>query len=97
MGDGTEFSWIAKRAARFIDQLGHNTVAPMCDNDLSIEAVAREIAQARQEGSQTVPERPPVGDSQSNGVIERAVGLDAGQARIPPDARILCWLVEFAA
>ena len=76
----------------------------------AIEAVAREIAHARQEGSQTVPERPPVGDSQSNGVIERAVGLVAGQARtlkaalehrigtrIPPDARILRWLVEFAA
>ena len=26
------------------------------------------------EGSQTVPERPPVGESQSNGIIERAVG-----------------------
>ena len=49
---------------------------------------------------------PPVGESQSNGIIERAVGLVAGQARtlkaalehrigtrIPPDARILCWLV----
>ena len=107
---GTEFSWIAKRAARFIDQLGHNTVTLRCDNEPAIEAVAREIAQARQEGSQTVPERLPVGDSQSNGVIERAVGLVAGQARpkkaalehrigtrIPPDARILCWLVEFVA
>ena len=51
-----------------------------------------------------------MGESQSNGVIERAVGLVAGQARtlkaalehrkgnrVPPDARILCWLVEFAA
>ena len=107
---GTEFPWIAKRAARFIGQLGHNTVTLRCDNEPAIEAVAREIAQARQEGSQTVPERPPVGDSQSNGVIERAVGLVAGQARtlkaalehrigtrIPPDARILCRLVEFAA
>ena len=49
-------------------------------------------------------------ESQSNGIIERAVGLVAGQARtlkaalehrtgarVPPDARILCWLVEFAA
>ena len=45
-----------------------------------------------------------------NGIIERAVGLVSGQARtlkaalkhrigarVPPDARILCWLVEFAA
>ena len=76
---GTGIPWIAKRAARFIDQLGHNTVTLRCDNEPAIEAVAREITQARQEGSQTVPERPPVGDSQSNGVIERAVGLVAGQ------------------
>ena len=64
---------------------------------------ARETAQARQEGSQTVLERPPVGESQSNGIIERAVGLVAGQARtlkavlehrigtrVPPDAMTLC-------
>ena len=55
-----------------------------------------------------MPERSTVGESQSNGIIERAVGLVAGQARtlkaalehrigarVPPDARILCWLVEF--
>ena len=76
---GTEFPWIAKRAAKFIDQLGHNRVALRCDNEPAIEAQAKEIAQARQEGSQTVPERPPVGESQSNGIIERAVGLVAGQ------------------
>ena len=59
----------------------------------------REIAQARQEGSWIVMERSPVGESQSSGIIERAVGLVAGQARTPkaarrigtriPDARIL--------
>ena len=51
-----------------------------------------------------------MGESQSNETIERAVGLVAGQARtlerctgashgarVPPDARILCWLVEFAS
>ena len=107
---GTEFPWIAKRAARFIDQHGHNRVTLRCDNEPAIEALAREIGQARQEGSQTVPESPPVGESQSNGIIERAVRLVAGQARtlkaalehrtgtrVPPDARILCWLVEYAA
>ena len=105
----TEFPLIAKRAAKFIDQLRHNRVTLRCDNEPTIEAWAREIGQARQEGSQTVPGRPPVGESQSNGVIERAVGLVASQARtlkaalehhigaVPPDARILCWLVEYAA
>ena len=78
---GMEFPWIAKRAARFVDQLKHNRVTLRCDNEPAIEALAREIGQARQEGSQTVPERPPVGESQSTGIVERAVGLVAGQAR----------------
>ena len=60
---GTEFLWIAKRGARFIDQLGHNRVTLRCDNEPAVEALAREIGQARQEGSQTVPERPPVAES----------------------------------
>ena len=55
---GTELNRIAKRAARFIDQLGHNTVTLRCDNEPAIEALAREIGQSRQEGGQTVPERP---------------------------------------
>ena len=101
---GMEFPWIAKRAARFVDHLGHNRVTLRCDNEAAIEALAREIVQARQEGSQTVPERPPVGESQSNGIIERAVVRTLKAAlehrigtRVPPDARILCWPVEYAA
>ena len=58
---GTEFPSIAKRAAKFIDQLRHNRVTLRCDNEPALEALAREIAQARHEGSQTVLERPPVG------------------------------------
>ena len=50
---GTEFPWIAKRAAKFIDQLGHNRVTLSCDNEPAIEALASEIAQG---GSQTLSE-----------------------------------------
>ena len=57
----------------------HNKVTLKCDNEPAIEALAREIAQARQEGSQTVLERPPVAESHSDDIIERAVGLVAGQ------------------
>ena len=102
---GTEFPWIAKRAARFIDQLGHNRVALRCDNEPAIEALAREIGKHAEKGA-----RPFQRGRQSNGVIERAVGLVAGQARtlkaalehrigtrILPDTRLQCWLVEFAA
>ena len=97
---GTEFPVDRKESGEFfIDQLGHRRVTLRCDNEPAIEALAREIEQARQEGSQTVPERLPVGESQSKGIIERAVGLVAGQARTlkSAPARILCWLVEFAA
>ena len=79
-----------ERAARFIDKLGHNRVTLRCDNEPAIKALAREIGQARQEGSQTVPDTPPVGESQSNGIIERAVGLVAGQARVPLAGGICC-------
>ena len=78
---GTEFPWLAKRAAEFIEQIGHNRVTLRCDNETALEAWARQIVQARQEWRQTVPERPPVGESQSNGIIECTVGLVAGQAR----------------
>ena len=50
---GTEFPWIATRAAKISYQLGHNRVTLRCDSEPVIEALAREIAQARHEGSQT--------------------------------------------
>ena len=41
---GKEFPWIAKRAAKSIDQLGHNRVTLRCDNEPAIEALARDCA-----------------------------------------------------
>ena len=86
---GNGVSLNRKQSSEVHDQLGHNRVTLRCDNEPAIEALAREIAQARQEESQTVPERPPVGESQSNGIIERAVGLVAGQARTLKDWSIV--------
>ena len=77
----TEFPWITERAAKFIDKLGHDRVTLICDSELATGALARELAQSRQYGRQIVPERPPVGESQSCGIIERAVGVVASQAR----------------
>ena len=104
---GTEFSTAAKRAAKFINQLGHNRLTLRCDNEPAIDARARETAQARQEGSQTVPERPPVGESltgpssvrwgSSSVRTLKAALVHRMGTRVPPDARILCWLVESAA
>ena len=39
-----EFPWIAKRAARFIDQLGHNTVTLRCDTEPAIEGTSDKLA-----------------------------------------------------
>ena len=64
----TEFSWIAKKAARFIDQLLHNIVTLRCDNESAIEALdklAKKVARHLQ--------RPPEEESLSNGVIERGL------------------------
>ena len=44
---GTEFPWIAKRAAKFIDQRGHNRVTFRCDNEPANAACARETASGR--------------------------------------------------
>ena len=62
---GTEFPWVARRAARFTDQLGHNRVTLRCENQPAIEALAREIGQARQ----SVPERPPVEKASPTGSL----------------------------
>ena len=45
--EGTEIHWIAKRAAQCIGLLGHDRVTLRCDSEPAIEALAREIAQAR--------------------------------------------------
>ena len=79
-GKGTEFPWIAKRAATFFDQLGHNRVTLRCDNELAIEALGRGLHKPAKKGARLC-QRNASGESQSNGIIERAVGLVAGQAR----------------
>ena len=55
---GREFHRIAKRTARFTDQLGHSQVTLRCDNERALEALTREIAQARQDGSRTSGREP---------------------------------------
>ena len=53
---GTEFAWVAKRAAKFIDQLGHSRVTLRCENEPAIEALARKQDCSRE----TARRRKPV-------------------------------------
>ena len=49
---GTGFAPFAKRAANFIHQQGHRRDTLRCEKEPAIEALARESAQARQDGTQ---------------------------------------------
>ena len=64
---GTEFPWIAKRAAKFIDLLGHNKATLRCDNE---PGKGYRTGSSRRKSDCA---REPVGESQSNGIIERTV------------------------
>eukprot|EP00972_Heterocapsa_arctica_P110496 16267443-Heterocapsa_arctica.AAC.1 len=69
---GEEPTWVPQRCARWIDNLGYQRVTLKTDQERSIRAWARAVARHRE--AETVPEVSPVGDSQSNGVAEQAVG-----------------------
>ena len=91
---GTAFPWIAKRAARFIDQLGHNRVTLRCDNDPAVGKGNRASTPRRKPGCsrEAASGRKPVQARTPNAALELRIGVN-----VPPHARILCWLVELAA
>ena len=101
------FPWIAKRAARFIDQLGHNRVTLRCDSEPAIEALAREIGTSPPRRESDCARETTSGESQSNGIIERVAGpartLSAALehrigASVPPDRKDIVLVgMEFAA
>ena len=104
---GAEFPRIAK-ASMFIAQLGHDRVTLRCDNEPAIEAFGKgtctSSSRRKPDCARETSGRGPV---QRN---HRTHGGTRGQARtlkaavehrsgvkVPPDARPLCWLLEFAA
>ena len=105
---GAEFPRIAK-ASMFAAQLGHDRVTLRCDNEPAIEAFGKGTCTSSSRRKpdcvrETTSGRGPV---QRN---HRTHGGTRGQARtlkaavehrsgvkVPPDARPMCWLVEFAA
>ena len=53
---GTQLPWIAKRTAKFIDQLGHNRATLRCDSEPAIEALARDCTSSPRRESNCVRE-----------------------------------------
>ena len=64
-------AWAVKRITNFVDGLGHGKIIFKSDNEHSIVDVWDAVRIART--AQTVAENSPTGESQANGVAERAV------------------------
>ena len=96
----------AERVIRGIRAMGIRPPCVLkCDGEASVEAL-REAVMARL-GEGAVPQGPPAGESQSNGVVENGVKLLKGLVRVhvlslerklgvrfPADHPVLAWVVE---
>jgi hypothetical protein len=91
-----------------LDKLGHKKIFLICDNELAMKALQTEV-QARR-GEMTILESSPFGESQSNGVAERAVQTISSHVRVmrlalknragiafSSQQPVMTWLVEAAA
>ena len=76
-GRGTEGT--VERVARHYEQLGHKKMILRCDQEPAIVDLARAICEIR--ADPTLLEHSPVGESQSNGKIERGVQTVEEQVR----------------
>ena len=107
---GTRDDFVAKRVRAFIRELGleHVKLTLKGDQEPAIQDLMNEVARIRRPAA-TMIEEAPVGESQSNGVIERGVQTAEGQIRvlkdalesrieskIPAEHSVIAWLVEFA-
>ena len=106
-GDGV--LWVNERCARWVDDLGFQKVTFKSDQEPSIIALIAAIKRCREPGAQTIVEHSPVGESQSNGAAERAVGEVKGMirtlrvgldrkldAKLEANHVIFPWLIEHA-
>ena len=107
-GDSTQ--WVVNRVADWMDDLGSRKIVVKTDQESSVTALMKAVRAAREVGSVTVIEHSPVGESQSNGAAERAVGEVKGMIRTIKAAldrkfggqvgdthAILPWAIEHAA
>ena len=91
-----------------IQRLGHKKMCLKSDGEAALVAIQEEVKKIRPE--ETLLENSPVGDSQSNGIAERAVQAISEQtrvlrasleaklgAKVPGSHPVTCWLIEHAA
>ena len=107
---GASDAWVAKRVVADIEDLGHKEVmiTMKSDQEPSMIELQREVTRLR--GAGTVPENSPVGESASNGMVERHIQRVQGQARtlmdgleakiqkkLSKDHPIYPWIIEWSA
>ena len=110
----TTGTFIAKRVVAFMREVGceQGDVLVKTDQENAMKSIVTEVGRVRAAagGGRMVVESSPVGQSQSNGVVERAIGSVEGQLRVLRDALegrlgvklevnhpVMTWLVEYAA
>ena len=75
--------WVIDETVRTLKQIGHRKFIFKSDNEPAILDLKEEVTkQLRLDGFEIIPEHPPVGESQANGVVERAVQSCSGMIRV---------------
>ena len=99
--------YVVDETVRSLKQIGHSKFIFKTDNEpalLDLKDVV--VKRMRQDGFEVIPEHPPVGESQSNGVVERSVQSCGAMTRVhkamveesyglelPSERPLLPWLV----
>ena len=102
--------WSLNECLRFLEFLGYTNVVLKSDQEKALSALMRKIRTHRGDQTQTMQENSPVGDSKSNGLVERAIQTVQGQIRtlrsalearlgvkIKPTSPVFAWIVTHAS
>ena len=102
--------WSLRGGLRFLDFLSYTTLMLKSDQEASLCALLNNMKTHRGEQTQTMAEHSPVGDSKSNGFIERTIQSIARQIRtlrsttesrmgrkFVPGSALFSWMITHAA
>ena len=73
--------WSLKECLRYLEFVGYTSVLIKSDQERALGALMRKVRTHRGDQTQTMHEHSPVGDSKSNGLVERSVQTIQGQIR----------------
>ena len=102
--------WSVREGLTFLKFLGYTSVVLKSDQEAALRVVMDKMRTHRGDQTQTMSELSPVGDSKSNGLVERTIQTIEGQIRtlrcafearvnrkLTPGGALFSWLVIHAA